>query len=150
MSMNAFTLKAGPDGKAKFQIIIPVQYCTNDLFKDISLTVVDKNNQNIAVKKAGLQFEAELSEWIGDYKYTLLLKKNSEEIDNREIAVKIISGDNREKSDTVLRYKESLMQLKEMGLKEIYSSYFNEKDDLLLVGTYKNLELFKKSTFEHI
>jgi len=150
MNNNTFTIISGPDGKAKFQLVIPVQYCTNELFKDISLIVTDKTSQNINVKKSILQFEAELEVPVGDYTYSLLLKKNVTQIDSREVTISVIPGEKQEDLDLVFRFKETFSLFKKGESKSVSSIYYNESDDLLLVGEYKNLKLFKKSTLELI
>lgn len=150
MSNNTFILKAGPDGKAKFQMIIPVQYCTNELFKDISLTITGKASQNINVKKSNLQFEVELEESIGEHMYSMALKKNGDQIDSREIILSVIQGENQEYNDLVIRFRETCSLFKKGESKSVSSIYYNESDDLLLVGETKSLRHYKKRTLELI
>ena len=150
MSKNIFTLKVGSDGKAKFQMIIPVQYCTNELFKDISLIITDKANQNINVKKSNLQFEAEIAESIGEHLYFLVLKKNGAQIDSGEIIVSVVPEEKQKDIDEVLRFRETFNLFKKGESKSVSSIYYNESDDQLLVGGYKYLGLYKKSTLELI
>ncbi len=148
MNVNSFTVKAGPDNKAKFQLIIPVQYCTNELFNEMTLVVLDKSNQQIVVKKAGLQFEVEFAGNVGDYHYTLILKKKSEEIDKREITISIVSGEDRKKESNFFIYRETLSHLKGKVLREVYCCYYQESEDLLVVANNKNIEIIRKSTLE--
>jgi len=150
MSDISFTVKADPDGKAKFRITIPVQYCTNEIFRDISLILTDEANQNIDVKKSNLQFEAEFEETIGEYRYSLVLKKNSDQIDNEEITVKIIPWEKQQDPDLVFRFRDTCSLYNKGEEKKISSVFFNRMDDHILVGENNNLNLYKNSTLEFV
>jgi WD40 repeat protein len=148
MSNSIFNVIAGNDNISRNKLIIPVQYCDLETFKELELFVITDAKMQIPAKKEGLEFEVELELPIGNHKLFISLKRKQNEIDQKEIEVIVEEGQINENTEINIIFRETVTSLKKSTNAQVFSSFYSNIDEFFLIGNKSDLDILDSRTFE--